>query len=355
MLAIALHFICIASGIFAQSHDASDGLIADLPASIIAHTLDLPPNPELDSFEQKTIALQFPVSAILDAGQQGTMASLQVSIRGDLSGWQLIDFEPKSLQIPDALSPVALEREKTLNGVHRFDAGALAAPFAQAQLGYHQSTHKSQRERAWIAPSAKWAVTSGTANAQRDLVVQWHHLPSQGIEGTQSIRVLAKVPSHWSSGMVFLTLEAQWHTRGAGELPKASIEPSSAIRQRWSPIFLSDDSAVRQKVAQLLLAEYHLSNERLRLLTISSEKLSNFPAWMRLRDVRRTHQAELIDQFTRVRPYPDYPSEAHAKLPIAARVAMLHYREAFLALIPSESNSIHAGHLPIAPSPLVQR
>jgi hypothetical protein len=339
MLAIPLDFLWIASGSFAQSSNAADGLIADLPPSIIAHPLDLPSDPAIGSLEYKTISLHFPISVILEAGQMGTMESVQVSIGGDLAGWQLVDFEPKSYQIPDALTPVAIEREETQEGVRRFDAGVTAAPFAEAQLGYHQRTQKSQRERAWASPSAKWAVTSGTTNAHRDLVVQWHHLPSQGIEGTRSIRVLAKVPSHWSSGMVFLTLEARWHASRPSKLPVASIAPSTAIRQRWSPIHLADHLGARENVAQLLEAEQHLANERLRLLTNTSEKLSSFPLWLRLRDIRRADQAERIDQFTRVRPYPEYPSEPHANLPTSARVAMLNYRDAFLSLVAKEPKS----------------
>ena len=355
ILAIFFDFCCIASGSFAQSSDASDGLIADLPPSIIAHTLDLPSDPETTSFEHKTIAIQFPVSAILEADQQGTMASVQVSIHGDLAGWQLVDYEPKSYQIPDALSAVALELAVTQDGVHRFEAGATAAPFAEAQLGYHQRTQKSQRERAWVSPSAKWAVTSRTTNTQRDLVVQWHHLPSQGIEGTRHIRVLANVPSHWSSGMVFLTLEARWHANSSGKAPPAFIETSSASRQRWSPVSLGDDPTARKSIAKLLLAEQHLANERLRLLIHPSEKSSSFPLWIRLQNIRRAEQAELIEQFTRVLPYPEYPSKPHANLPTAARVAMLNYRDAFLSLIPSQPRSLQFDRLPAGPNPLAQR
>jgi len=355
MLAIPLDFLWFASGSFAQSTNASDGLIADLPPSIIAHTLDLPSDPAIGSFEYKTISLHFPVSAILEADQQGTMESVQVSIGGDLAGWQLVDFEPKSYQIPDALVPVAIEREKTEEVVRRFDANAAAAPFAEAQLEYRQRTQKSQRERAWASPSAKWAVTSGTTNAHRDLVVQLHHLPSKGIEGTRSIRVLAKVPSHWSSGMVFLTLEARWHASRTGKSPTASIEPSSATRQRWSPIHLADHSVARQNVAQLLIAEQHLANERLRLLTNPVEKPSSFPLWMPLREIRRADQAELIDRFTRVRPYPEYPSEEEAKLPVQVRVAMLEYRDAFFSLLPEASHLIPAQRQTRIPNPMVQR
>ena len=355
ILAIFFDFCCIASGSFAQSSDTSDGLIADLPPSIIAHTLDLPSDPRTDSFAHKTIAIDFPVSAILEADQQGTMASVQVSIHGDLAGWQLVDFEPKSYQIPDTLLPVAIEREKTEEVVRRFDANATAAPFAEAQLDYRQRTQKSQRERAWVSPSAKWAVTSGTTNTQRDLVVQWHHLPSQGIEGTRHIRVLANVPSHWSSGMVFLTLEARWHANSSGKDPPASIETSSASRQRWSPVSLGDDPTARKSVAKLLLAEQHLANERLRLLIHPSEKSSSFPLWVRLRDIRRAEQAELIEQFIRVRPYPEYPSKPHANLPTSARVAMLNYRDAFLSLVPKEPKALQFGRVPLTPTPLVQR
>jgi len=355
LLGFPLNFSLIPGGSFAQSPEASDGLIADLPPSIAAHIVNLPSNLATPPEELKTIAVHFPVSAILEAGQQGTMASVQVSIRGDLAGWQLVDFDPKSYQIPDALTPVELVREKTQDGVHRFGASAMAAPFAEAQLSYQQRTQKSQREQAWVSPSAKWAVTAGTTNAHRDLVVQWHHLPSQGIEGTRSIRILAKVPSHWRSGMVFLTLEARWHASRNGKLPPGSIEPSAASRQRWSPVYLADDPSATDRVSKLLLAEQSLRNERLLLLSNPAGKTSGFPPWLRLRDIRRTDQAELIDQFTRVRPYPEYPSEAHAKLPTAARVAMLHYRDAFLSLIPSEAKSIQFGRLPIAPNPLVQR
>jgi hypothetical protein len=283
------------------------------------------------------------------------MESVQVSIGGDLAGWQLVDFEPKSYQIPDALVPVAIEREKTEEVVRRFDANAAATPFAEAQLDYRQRTQKSQRERAWVSPSAKWAVTAGTTNVHRDLVVQWHHLPSQGIEGTRSIRVLAKVPSHWSSGMVFLTLEARWHASNTGKLPSASIQLSRATHQRWSAIYLEEDSGVRERVDRLLLAEQHLSNERLRLLMNSSETQSSFPLWVRLREIRLADQAELIDQFTRVRPYPEYPSEQKAKLPIHVRVAMLEYRDAFFSLLPEGSNPITPQRQTRLTNPLVQR
>jgi|LakMenEpi03Aug12_release.lakeMendotaPanAssembly.Ray.scaffolds.fasta_scaffold154676_3 hypothetical protein len=355
LLALPIDLSLIARGLFAQSPDASDGLIADLPPSIAAHILNLPSDRATEPHEEKTIAIHFPVSAILEASQQGTMASIQVSIRGDLAGWQLLDFDPKSHQIPDALKPIELQREKTQDGVHHLDAAATIAPFAEAQLGYHLRAQTSHRERTWVAPPAKWAVTSGTTNAHRDLVVQWHHLPSQGVEGTHSIRVLAKVPSHWTSGMVFLTLEARWHNSRTGELAAGSVKPSSAIRQRWCPIYLAGDPGVQERVSQLLQAEQRLCNERQRLLMNPSEKPSIVPPWVLLRDIRRADQAELINQFIRVRPYPEYPSQAHAKLPTAARVAMLDFRDAFLALISKEAISIQVGRDPLVAVPLVQR